>query len=545
MRSSAVLVAVFACCFLAATGCAQPPDGRNQGEASRQAGGPTGDQPLELPKPKLARYGGPNWPPPVWLVSGKGAVQASYGEFCASDVCGGEVVPKQIGGDPATAKLPAGDPAMVVVGQAPPDDLAVGVVGWEDLPDVDNYLHGVSTESGIPYFMRKLDARRAPEGGRSTVRLAGEEPGAGLTVFELPSTGNTGDRLLSVFSTIGDDPASYHLRLDPGQPGENPPPPREEFPGKVAEISSTPETVTRPAGDAEKKLAVDDVAQTPLGDSPTSVEFGEGYLWVLDGSSVLKVDPATSKTVFTTDVPDTRGVLEVGAGAVWVADHGRGTVLRLDPESGEVSREISVDGSPSQIAATPDWVWVANYGDTQSGNLTRIDPKTNEVVAEIETPGIAESVAVDQETGDAWAVVLDQSKGYIDYENNQLVRVEAGSKEISARYRVDGGVSDVVTGGGQIWLVDDDLRRIDPRAGEIRTIVPLKSSDPYAMEAEAGSLWSVGGGGVARVDLRDGRALGSLKLGEYDTEDVAVGGDAIWVVGAGTGEGGTLTRITP
>jgi sugar lactone lactonase YvrE len=65
------------------------------------------------------------------------------------------------------------------------------------------------------------------------------------------------------------------------------------------------------------------------------------------------------------------------------------------------------------------------------------------------------------------------------------------------------------------------------------------------MEAEAGYLWTAGGGRVARVDLRDGRALGSLELGEYDTEDVAIGEGAVWVVGAGTGEGGTLTRITP
>jgi hypothetical protein len=50
---------------------------------------------------------------------------------------------------------------------------------------------------------------------------------------------------------------------------------------------------------------------------------------------------------------------------------------------------------------------------------------------------------------------------------------------------------------------------------------------------------------VARIDLRAGRAFGSLKLGEYAAEDVAVGGGAVWVVGAGTGEGGTLTRITP
>lgn len=544
VRFSAVLVAVLAWCLLAVTGCAGPPDGQNQGGESRQAG-VSEAQTVELPKPEPARYYGPSWPPPVWLVSGDRAVQASYGEFCASDMCGGEVVPKRVGGDPATAKLLAGEPAMVVVGESEPDDLAVGVVGWEDLPDVDSHLGGVSTGSGIPYFMRGLDAGRVPDEKRPAVRLAGERPGDGLTVFELPSTGNTGDRLLSVFLTIQGDPASYHLRLDPGQPGENPPPPREEFPGTVAEISSTPETVTRPVGDAEKKLAVDDVARSSLGDSPTRVEFGEGYLWVLDGSRLLKVDPATARTVSATSVPDTGGILEVGAGAVWVLGRGRETVLRLDPKSGEVLHEIPVNGSPSEIAATPDGVWVADYAGTQSGNLTRIDPNTNEVVAEIKTPGIAESVAVDEKTGDVWAVALDQTKGYIDYENNQLVRVDAGSDEISARYRLEGGVSNVITGGGQIWTAADGLKRIEPRTEEIRTIVPLPPSDPYRMEADADSLWAAGGGEVVRIDLRDGRALGSLKLGDYDTEDVAVGGDAVWVVGAGTGGGGTLTRITP
>lgn len=545
MRFSAVLVAVFACCSLAA-GCAQPPDAQNPERTARQAGGPTGDRPVELPQPKQARYGGPNWPPPVWLVSGEKVVQASYGEFCVSDMCGGEVVPKQIG-EPVTAEFPAGDPAMVVVGRDATEDLDLvpGVVGWEDLPNVDNFLHGVSNESGVPYFMRELDVRREPEEEKPAFRLPGEKPGAGLTVFELSSTGNTGDRLLSVFLTIGDDPASYHLRLAPGQQGENPPPSQEEFPVEVAEISPTPETVTRPAGEAERKLAVDDVAQMPLGESPTRVEFGEGYLWVLDGPRLLKVDPATARTVSTTGMPNMGGMPEVGAGAVWIADQERGTVLRLDPESGKVLREIPVRGTPSEIVATGGGVWVANGVGTQDGNLTNIDPKTNEVVAEIETPGIAESVAVDENTGDAWAVSLDQTKGYIDYENNQLVRVDAGREEISARYRVDGGVSGVISTDGQVWVVNDDLNRIVPQTGEVRTIVPLKPSDPYRMEVAGDSLWSVGAGDVALMDLRAGRTLGSLKLGEYDTEDVAVGGGAVWIVGAGTGEGGTLTRITP
>lgn len=52
-------------------------------------------------------------------------------------------------------------------------------------------------------------------------------------------------------------------------------------------------------------------------------------------------------------------------------------------------------------------------------------------------------------------------------------------------------------------------------------------------------------GEVVRIDLRTGRALGSLALGEYETDDVAIGNGTVWVVGAGTGGGGTLTRITP
>ena len=53
--------------------------------------------------------------------------------------------------------------------------------------------------------------------------------------------------------------------------------------------------------------------------------------------------------------------------------------------------------------------------------------------------------------------------------------------------------------------------------------MPLKRSDPYGMEAEAGSLWSVAS----------------------TPPKTCLGGGAVWVVGAGTGDGGTLTRITP
>ena len=123
MRSSAVLVAGFACCLLAATGCARPPDGQN---GEKILGQETKSPAIKHwscrspnwpgAEPVRSRYGGPNWPPPVWLVSGEEAVQTSYGEFCVSDMCAGEVVPQQIEDDPVTAELPAGDSVMVVVG---------------------------------------------------------------------------------------------------------------------------------------------------------------------------------------------------------------------------------------------------------------------------------------------------------------------------------------------------------------------------------------------------------------------------------------------
>jgi YVTN family beta-propeller protein len=48
-----------------------------------------------------------------------------------------------------------------------------------------------------------------------------------------------------------------------------------------------------------------------------------------------------------------------GAGAVWVADAGDGTVKRIDPRSGQVKATIHVGNSPSGIAVAEGLVWVS------------------------------------------------------------------------------------------------------------------------------------------------------------------------------------------
>lgn len=149
---------------------------------------------------------------------------------------------------------------------------------------------------------------------------------------------------------------------------------------------------------------------------------------------------------------------------------------------------------------------------------------------------------------------LDQTQGSINYEDNQLVRIDPEKNEISERLKVDGGVSDVAVGGGKVWVtnIHGGISKIAPKKGEIESVAELGrdlGSNPHGgMEIVAGALWLLGPGGVTRLDPASGRASGSVKLGEYELEDLAVDGETgnVWVVDAGAPTtSGTLTRITP
>ncbi len=538
VRSAAVLVLISVCGLLIGA-CAQPPEEQGRKDPERTTPAPEAGE-ITLPKPEEERYGTLKWPLPVWRVSGGRTVQASYGEYCEWDVCGGEVVPKQPGGEPVTAQVRADEPALLVVGRGVPGDVSVGVVGWEDQPSVQSFQANTLTGTGVPYFMRPLDARRRPEAAKPTVEPA--DGGTGLTVYELASTGNAGDRTLSAFLDIAGDPASYHWRLNPGQPGENPPPPQESFPGSVVQVVSTPETVSRTEDEVEKALPAKDVRKVPFGRAPAAIHYGEGYPWVEDGRLLLKVDPASLKVVSRTRLDRGLFVMDVGAGAVWAIDDRTKTVFRLDPGSGEVLKRIRIGGYPSQVVATSGAVWVASYGEGSGNRVSRIDPTTNEVAAEIETPGGAEDVAVDGETGDVWAVSVDRTDGYANEPNGQLLRISAGSDRITGRYAVD-GVEGVEAGGGTVWAkTDDRFEKVDPEAGELEATVPFGAS--WA-EIGEGLLWNANQGRATAASVEDGRVLASVKMGEYETDDLAVGGGAVWILGGGTNRGGTLTRITP
>ena len=102
---------------------------------------------------------------------------------------------------------------------------------------------------------------------------------------------------------------------------------------------------------------------------------------------VSRIDPQTNGVVAT--IPVGRGPLgvAVGAGAVWVANHGgdefpsggQGTLSKIDPHRNEVVRTISIGKDaygehtgPSGVVASDDALWILFPNDRL---CVRIDPQ--------------------------------------------------------------------------------------------------------------------------------------------------------------------------
>ena len=75
---------------------------------------------------------------------------------------------------------------------------------------------------------------------------------------------------------------------------------------------------------------------------------------------VARIDPETGIGAPTRSTWDgARPVSRSGAGAVWVANSGDGTVSRLDPRSGDVTDTIAVGASPQDVVVADGRVWVS------------------------------------------------------------------------------------------------------------------------------------------------------------------------------------------
>lgn len=64
----------------------------------------------------------------------------------------------------------------------------------------------------------------------------------------------------------------------------------------------------------------------------------------------------------TIDVGDEPAAVAVGDGSVWVANPQEGTLLRIDPETTQITATIPVAGGVRGVATGDRTVWVTNPG---------------------------------------------------------------------------------------------------------------------------------------------------------------------------------------
>ena len=169
------------------------------------------------------------------------------------------------------------------------------------------------------------------------------------------------------------------------------------------------------------------------------------------------------------------------------------SVAALDAGNGKVIADISIGGRPVAIALGAGSVWVA---DADHSTITRIDEKTKEALS---IGGLGSDL------------------------------------------------SDVAFGFGSLWVAggnDGTLIRIDPRHNTPTQVVLGKEggvvpSPVFAVRTGAGAVWVTRGNELLRVDPREQRVTGRLRVSR--PHGLAVGLGAVWL----TTEDERVLRVDP
>ena len=260
------------------------------------------------------------------------------------------------------------------------------------------------------------------------------------------------------------------------------------------------------------------------------IALGVGALYLWDGGAPNETGPASTSIA----VGDNPTALDFGAGAVWVANYGSGTVTRIDPSTNKASVPIEVGDSPEDVSVGEGGVWVSNA----FGALTRIEPRSNEVADEPIQLG-ADPYALAAGGGSVWvASGLQGTVTRVDPEFNRVV---------GRPIRVGSTPTAVAVGGGSVWVGNSDsatVTRIDARSGDVVGDPVAVGRAPMGLAVGGGAVWVANSesNSVTRIDPRSGDVIGEpIAVGRAPVA-IAVAEGAVWVANS---EGNSVTRIDP
>ncbi|MDX3907127.1 MAG: PQQ-binding-like beta-propeller repeat protein [Pigmentiphaga sp.] len=165
-------------------------------------------------------------------------------------------------------------------------------------------------------------------------------------------------------------------------------------------------------------------------------------------------------------------------------------LLALDPASGTLGPALDV---PARAGTAFDGRYLFQIAD---GQIRKIDPETGSVLATIPAPGDGEDSGLAWSEGSLWVgQCADRKIHQIDPDTGEILRT------LSCQRFVTG----VTWTQGQLWhgtWGDDasDLRRIDPRTGEVLEVLQMPAGVAVSgLEADGAGRFFCGGGNSGKI----------------------------------------------
>ena len=160
------------------------------------------------------------------------------------------------------------------------------------------------------------------------------------------------------------------------------------------------------------------------------VSFDGTHIWIATGDALTSVDPTSGKTVRTLYVPARAGTAFDGRYLFQIAGD---LIQKVDPESGRVISTIPVpEGGASGMAWAEGALWV---GQHRNRRIHRVDPESGAILSTIEANSFVTGVTwVD---GELWHGTMEEGR-------SELRRIDPRTGELRDRLEMPSGI--VVSG---------------------------------------------------------------------------------------------------
>jgi streptogramin lyase len=252
-------------------------------------------------------------------------------------------------------------------------------------------------------------------------------------------------------------------------------------------------------------------------------------------NSLVRVDPENGDVLDVIRVGRQPIALAVVGDFVWVSNTEEGTVMRVDPQSGQTDAVGGVRPPFDLIFDGQRHVWFSTYAYEQ---VTRVDTRT--LAPDLTVPLHHRTFLLGTGAGSLW--VTEPASNPTD--RGTVARISLKTTNFERRFRVEPDPLDVKLGEGAAWVtngVDASVSRIDLEDGTVDRIPIGSAVGPLAIAF--GSLWITGPtrNVVWRLNPETRQVDDVIQLGGSPFNIVA-DAHGLWVA---LRESGTIVRIDP